>query len=158
MASRFSSWADRAAEPKVHEIKVLGLCRAHVIVSVLGTHSQPLLPTVKVANRPTGCQTLGWERDGEVKAMLAAAASQVQPIMRKRGWRVPLLAEFYPAQRNLLGLNVGGGGGERLSPCEGGGGWVAFVRSQLRSAGRQTLHTKSCHMHGALASMTLRFW
>lgn len=37
---------------------------------------------------------------------------QVQPIMRKRSWVVPLLTEFKPPNPNLLGLNVGGGGGE----------------------------------------------
>lgn len=36
---------------------------------------------------------------------------QVQPIMRRRQWRVPLVSEFYPSNPALLGLNVGGGGG-----------------------------------------------
>ncbi|KAG2424072.1 hypothetical protein HYH02_015228 [Chlamydomonas schloesseri] len=43
--------------------------------------------------------------------MLRQVAHQVQPIMRRREWTVPLLSEFFPAQTNLLGLNVGGGGG-----------------------------------------------
>lgn len=41
--------------------------------------------------------------------------AQVQPIMKKRGWVVPLLVEFYPPNPSLLGLNVGGGGGEWAS-------------------------------------------
>ena len=31
--------------------------------------------------------------------------------MRVRGWHVPRLSEFFPANANLLGLNIGGGGG-----------------------------------------------
>ncbi|KAI6371361.1 hypothetical protein MCOR25_003969 [Pyricularia grisea] len=37
---------------------------------------------------------------------LKRLASMVKPIMRARGWRVRQLAEFYPDQQNLLGLNV----------------------------------------------------
>lgn len=39
------------------------------------------------------------------------AHAQVQPIMRRREWVVPLLTEFFPSNPCLLGLNVGGGGG-----------------------------------------------
>jgi DNA-dependent metalloprotease WSS1 len=35
--------------------------------------------------------------------MLKRIASCVKPIMRKRGWRVGTLSEFYPDQGNLLG-------------------------------------------------------
>ncbi|KAJ6417043.1 hypothetical protein OIU84_002856 [Salix udensis] len=45
----------------------------------------------------------------EAKKMLDKIAKQVQPIMRKRNWRVKLLSEFCPNNRSLLGLNVGGG-------------------------------------------------
>jgi hypothetical protein len=34
---------------------------------------------------------------------LRKIASCVKPIMRKRGWRVGTLSEFYPDQKNLLG-------------------------------------------------------
>jgi hypothetical protein len=36
--------------------------------------------------------------------MLRKIASCVKPIMRKRGWRVGTLSEFYPEQGNLLGV------------------------------------------------------
>lgn len=36
-------------------------------------------------------------------------ASLVKPIMRNRGWRVGVLTEFYPAQTNLLGININRG-------------------------------------------------
>ncbi|KAJ8084645.1 hypothetical protein PM082_003420 [Marasmius tenuissimus] len=41
--------------------------------------------------------------------MLQRIASLVKPIMKKHGWILPCLAEFFPDQRNLLGLNVNGG-------------------------------------------------
>jgi hypothetical protein len=40
---------------------------------------------------------------------LRKIASCVKPIMRKRGWKVGTLSEFYPDQNNLLGLNVNHG-------------------------------------------------
>ena len=41
--------------------------------------------------------------------MLRKIASLVKPIMRSRNWRVPVLAEMYPAEQNLLGLNTNRG-------------------------------------------------
>ncbi|KAF9074983.1 WLM-domain-containing protein [Rhodocollybia butyracea] len=38
--------------------------------------------------------------------MLQRIASLVKPIMRKRSWRLPVLAEFFPDNPSLLGLNV----------------------------------------------------
>ena len=35
--------------------------------------------------------------------LLQKTASLVKPIMRKRGWVLPLLAEFFPDTPNLLG-------------------------------------------------------
>lgn len=35
--------------------------------------------------------------------MLKKIASLVKPIMRNHGWKLPLLAEFFPEQHNLLG-------------------------------------------------------
>lgn len=48
-------------------------------------------------------------RDLEALTTLRKVASLVKPIMRQRGWRVGTLCEFYPEQRNLLGLNVNRG-------------------------------------------------
>ncbi|KAF5829018.1 WLM domain-containing protein [Dunaliella salina] len=56
-------------------------------------------------------KTLGYEEDAQAMKMLRDAAYQVQPLMRRRNWVVPVLKEFYPANASLLGLNVGGGGG-----------------------------------------------
>ena len=43
-------------------------------------------------------------REGEALRALQKIASLVKPIMRQRGWRVRVLAEFYPSERNLLGM------------------------------------------------------
>ncbi|KAH7106798.1 WLM domain-containing protein [Auriculariales sp. MPI-PUGE-AT-0066] len=42
-------------------------------------------------------------------AMLERVASLVKPIMRNHGWTLPVLAEFFPDNPNLLGLNVNHG-------------------------------------------------
>ncbi|PNY28069.1 DNA-dependent metalloprotease WSS1 [Tolypocladium capitatum] len=48
-------------------------------------------------------------RAGDALHTLKKVASLVKPMMRNRGWTVGLLAEFYPPQGNLLGLNVNAG-------------------------------------------------
>jgi len=45
----------------------------------------------------------------KAKEILQKACWQVQPIMRKRSWRVPVVAEFLPRSPNLLGLNHNSG-------------------------------------------------
>ena len=45
-------------------------------------------------------------RADEALFMLRKIGSIVKPIVRQRMWRVGTLAEFYPSQQNLLGLNV----------------------------------------------------
>lgn len=51
----------------------------------------------------------GLPRSDAALTMLRKVASIVKPIMRKRGWRVQVLAEFLPAEQNLLGLNINKG-------------------------------------------------
>lgn len=48
-------------------------------------------------------------REAEALHMLQKIVSLVKPIMRQRGWKVGTLSEFYPSQRNLLGLNINAG-------------------------------------------------
>ena len=48
-------------------------------------------------------------REAEALHILRKAASCVKPMMRKRGWRVGQLCEFYPQQANLWGLNINHG-------------------------------------------------
>ncbi|EPE24608.1 Ran BP2/NZF zinc finger-like protein [Glarea lozoyensis ATCC 20868] len=44
-------------------------------------------------------------REKEALHTLRKIASLVKPIMRARNWTVGILAEFYPDQKNLLGIN-----------------------------------------------------
>jgi DNA-dependent metalloprotease WSS1 len=48
-------------------------------------------------------------RASEAFEKLKKIASMVKPLMRQRNWRVGTLAEFYPAESNLLGLNINQG-------------------------------------------------
>ncbi|KAF8865284.1 WLM-domain-containing protein [Acephala macrosclerotiorum] len=48
-------------------------------------------------------------REKDAIHSLKKIASLVKPIMRARGWRVGTLAEFYPEQQNLLGINYNKG-------------------------------------------------
>ncbi|KAK8122179.1 hypothetical protein PG984_010849 [Apiospora sp. TS-2023a] len=48
-------------------------------------------------------------RANDALQSLKKIASLVKPIMRNRRWKVKTLAEFYPNQQNLLGLNEGRG-------------------------------------------------
>jgi hypothetical protein len=45
----------------------------------------------------------GHPRSNEALTLLQRIASLVKPIMRKHGWRLPVLAEFFPESPNLLG-------------------------------------------------------
>ncbi|SPO07693.1 related to WSS1 Protein involved in sister chromatid separation and segregation [Cephalotrichum gorgonifer] len=51
----------------------------------------------------------GLPRSDEALLRLKKIASMTKPVMRNRGWKLPILAEFFPAQPNLLGLNVNRG-------------------------------------------------
>ncbi|KAF2723291.1 WLM-domain-containing protein [Polychaeton citri CBS 116435] len=48
-------------------------------------------------------------RADDALKLLRKIASLVKPIMRKRGWKVQILAEFLPSEQNLLGLNINKG-------------------------------------------------
>jgi hypothetical protein len=48
-------------------------------------------------------------REAEALFILRKVASLVKPIMRQRAWRVGALCEFYPTQKNLLGVNYNHG-------------------------------------------------
>lgn len=44
-------------------------------------------------------------READALQTLRKVASLVKPIMRQRGWKVGVLTEFWPPEKNLLGLN-----------------------------------------------------
>ncbi|KAK9846382.1 hypothetical protein WJX81_002685 [Elliptochloris bilobata] len=54
-------------------------------------------------------KTLGKKDDATAWKLLKEVTRQVQPIMRKHCWRVPLVTEFFPNNAGLLGLNVNRG-------------------------------------------------
>lgn len=85
------------------------------------------MPLASIANGDLAkvweIRTLGWTRDYEARSLLENIAKQVQPIMRKRKWRVMLLSEFCPGNPSLLGLNVGAG---------------QEIRIRLRQQGRES--------------------
>ncbi|KAJ4836095.1 hypothetical protein Tsubulata_043045 [Turnera subulata] len=47
--------------------------------------------------------------EDDARKILEKVAKQVQPIMRKRKWKVRILSEFCPPNPSLMGLNIGGG-------------------------------------------------
>ncbi|KAJ5091232.1 Zinc metallopeptidase [Penicillium alfredii] len=49
-------------------------------------------------------------RESEAFLILRKVASMVKPIMLQRVWRVGALCEFYPRQKNLVGLKECNGG------------------------------------------------
>lgn len=44
-------------------------------------------------------------READALHTLRIVASLVKPLMRRRGWKVGILTEFWPPEKNLLGLN-----------------------------------------------------
>eukprot|EP00911_Craspedida_sp_UC1_P001493 UC1_evm3s1127 len=83
-------------------------------------------------------------------AMLLRAAHQVEPIMRKRGWRVGHLAEFCPKSPQLLGLNVNRGQkiNVRLRPGSGGGNNSSSGFYPFESVLGTLLHELCHNVHG----------
>ncbi|CAI5495728.1 unnamed protein product [Closterium sp. Naga37s-1] len=49
------------------------------------------------------------KRSDEARSLLERVAKQVEPIMVRRRWKVPLLSEFSPSNARLLGLNINRG-------------------------------------------------
>lgn len=45
----------------------------------------------------------GRPRSDQALTLLQWVASRVKPIMRKHGWRLPVLAEFFPDSSGLIG-------------------------------------------------------
>ncbi|KAL9388268.1 hypothetical protein Peur_016873 [Populus x canadensis] len=45
----------------------------------------------------------------DAKKVLEKVAKQVQPIMKKRKWKVKVLSEFWSVNPALMGLHIGGG-------------------------------------------------
>ncbi|KAG6380792.1 hypothetical protein JVT61DRAFT_5176 [Boletus reticuloceps] len=77
--------------------------------------------------------------------MLQRVAVLVKPIMRKHGWILPILAEFFPDSPNLLGLNVNAGEQIllRLRPA-----WAPDTFLEEDAVVRTMLHELTHNVHG----------
>ncbi|PWA86194.1 WLM-like protein [Artemisia annua] len=80
-------------------------------------------------------------RQDEAKQILEKVAKQVQPIMRKRKWKVKLLSEFCPPNPALLGLNVNGGEEVQLRLRRQNNEWDFFPYEQILD----TMLHELCH-------------
>jgi len=81
----------------------------------------------------------------EALPLLQRIASLVKPIMRKHGWVLPSLAEFFPESPNLVGLNVNGGQQIllRLRPA-----WAPSTFYDEDSIVHTMLHELTHNVHG----------
>ncbi|BEJ13840.1 hypothetical protein CspHIS471_0310140 [Cutaneotrichosporon sp. HIS471] len=70
----------------------------------------------------------GRPKASEATPILEKIASQVKPIMKKRGWKVGVLGEFFPANPSLLGININHGQriNLRLRPPDSPSGFYDF--------------------------------
>ncbi|KAJ7044965.1 WLM domain-containing protein [Mycena alexandri] len=87
----------------------------------------------------------GRPKEERALPMLQRIASLVKPIMRKHGWNLPLLAEFFPANDNLIGLNVNGGQKIllRLRPA-----WAPDTFYEEEEVVQTMLHELTHNVHG----------
>lgn len=91
----------------------------------------------------------------EAKEMLEKIAKQVQPIMRKRKWRVKLLSEFCPSNPAVLGLNIGGGEHVKLRLRRPNRDWDFFPFDQVLD----TMLHELCHnVHGPHDANFYKLW
>lgn len=80
-------------------------------------------------------------REDEARDILEKVAKQVQPIMRKRKWKVKILSEFWPSNPALLGLNVNGGEEVKLRLRRQNNEWDFFPYEQILD----TMLHELCH-------------
>ncbi|CAL9180421.1 unnamed protein product [Musa hybrid cultivar] len=91
----------------------------------------------------------------EARRLLDRIAKQVQPIMRRRNWKVKLLSEFCPANPALLGLNVGGGAQVKLRLRRPNRDWDFFPFEQVLD----TMLHELCHIeHGPHNAAFYKLW
>ncbi|KAJ0076308.1 hypothetical protein Patl1_34865 [Pistacia atlantica] len=79
--------------------------------------------------------------EDEARKILEKVAKQVQPIMRKRKWKVKILSEFCPSNPSLLGLNIGGGAEVKLRLRRPNRDWDFFPYEQILD----TMLHELCH-------------
>ncbi|KAM5579938.1 DNA-dependent metalloprotease WSS1-like [Rosa sericea] len=77
----------------------------------------------------------------DARKILEKVARQVQPIMRKRKWKVRILSEFSPANPALQGLNIGGGAEVKLRLRRPNNEWDFYPYEQILD----TMLHELCH-------------
>ncbi|CAK7325099.1 unnamed protein product [Dovyalis caffra] len=77
----------------------------------------------------------------DARRVLEKVAKQVQPIMKKRKWKVKILSEFCPANPALMGLNIGGGAEVKLRLRRPNNEWDFFPYEQVLD----TMLHELCH-------------
>lgn len=83
--------------------------------------------------------------EDDARKVLEKIAKQVQPIMRKRRWKVETLSEFYPDNPGLMGVNIGGGQEIKLRIRRPNSEWDFFPYEQILD----TMLHELCHIvHG----------
>ncbi|KAK4361725.1 hypothetical protein RND71_016966 [Anisodus tanguticus] len=92
-------------------------------------------------NKVLEVKSLKKVRDDEAMEILEKVAKQVQPIMRKRKWKVKVLSEFCPANPSLLGLNIGGGAEVKIRLRRPNNEWDFFPYAQILD----TMLHELCH-------------
>ncbi|KAD4889442.1 hypothetical protein R6Q59_037200 [Mikania micrantha] len=92
-------------------------------------------------NKVWDIKTLKMARENEAREILEKVAKQVQPIMRKREWKVKILSEFWPSNPALLGLNVNGGEEVKLRLRRQNNEWDFFPYEQILD----TMLHELCH-------------
>ncbi|KAF5721284.1 WSS1-like protein [Fusarium globosum] len=98
MASQFIDAIPDEKEREEAVQECVGVLREHDII--MPEHDALVLSYSHLAKLP---------RANDALQTLKKVASLVKPIMRARNWKVRELAEFYPEQHNLLGLNINRG-------------------------------------------------
>ncbi|XP_020573095.1 DNA-dependent metalloprotease WSS1 isoform X2 [Phalaenopsis equestris] len=93
--------------------------------------------------------------EDDARKILDRISKQVQPIMRRRKWRVKLLSEFSPTNPSLLGLNVGAGSEVKLRLRRPNRDWDFFPFEQVLD----TMLHELCHIeHGPHNALFYKLW
>ncbi|XP_028552357.1 DNA-dependent metalloprotease WSS1 isoform X1 [Dendrobium catenatum] len=100
-------------------------------------------------------KTLKKPGEEEAHNILNRISKQVQPIMRRRRWRVKVLSEFCPTNPSLLGLNVGAGSEVKLRLRRPNRDWDFFPFEQVLD----TMLHELCHIeHGPHNAQFYKLW
>lgn len=92
-------------------------------------------------NKVWEVKPLKMARENEAREILNNVVKQVQPIMHRRKWKVPVLSEFCPSNPSLMGLNIGGGAEIKLRLRRPEREWDFFPYEQILD----TMLHELCH-------------